>query len=297
MEQKKAIFYVNGQFVPEDQALVSVYDHGFLYGDGVFDALKVYNGRIFRFDDHINRLYESAKIIGLRIPLKREEFKKVIIETVRKNGFKNAYVRPQVTRGPGLLGMDPKRAEKSTVVVYVLPTERVFGGLPLSKRVYKAIFASTRRTPPYCVPATAKATHYLNNILAKIEGNNAGVDQVIMLDSRGFVSEATAANVFMAKNNVLSTPPLAASILEGTRRRAVINIAEELKIPVKERDILPAELYVADEVFLTSTGLEISVITEIDGRIIGDGTIGPITRKLEAKFMQLVQTEGTPVYS
>lgn len=296
-EERKSIFYVNGKFVPEDEAVVSVFDHGFLYGDGVFDALRVYNGRIFRFDDHMDRLYASAKTIDLQIPLTKEAFKDIVIETIRRNGFRNAYIRPQVSRGVGRLGHDPKRAEKPTVVVYALPSERVFEERPLSKKAFTAIIASTRRNPPDCVPATVKATHYLNNILAKIEADKAGVDQAIMLDHRGFVSESTRANIFIVQGNTLATPPITSSILEGTRRSTVMAIAKELGIPLQERDILPAELYVADEVILTASGLEIASIVEIDGRIIGDGRPGPITQRIEARFRELVQTTGTPVYA
>lgn len=280
---KGSIFYVNGEYVSEERATVSVWDHGFMYGDGVFETLRAQNGKIFMLEKHMDRLYDSAKQLDIQIPLTKEEFMKVVIETVKRNHIKNAFVRPQVSRGKGLLGHDPRHCmgEKPTVVVYCLP-------LPLEYEkttTATAIISSVRRTPAFCVPPTCKATQYLNNILAKIQANAAGAGQAIMLDHMGFVCEATGANIFMAKDGVLFTPPPSASILMGVTRKCCIEIAKDLGIPFQERDILPPELHSADEVFLSSTSA-VTPIVKIDGRIIGDGKIGSITKRVIEKYAE-----------
>jgi branched-chain amino acid aminotransferase len=230
------------------------------------------------------------------MPLTKEDLKRIIVETVRKNNFRDAYIRPQISRGIGPLGCDPKRekCKQPTIVVYVVPP--LHEARPISEKACTAIITSTRRNPPVCIPATIKATQYLNNILAKIESNRVGVDAAIMLDIRGFVSEGSGDNISMIRDGILINPPISCSILEGITRKVIMEIANELDIPVQESDIVPSELYGADEVFLSSTGSEITPIVQIDGRLIGNGKPGPTTTKIEARFRELVQTTGTPIY-
>jgi len=294
-EKQELLIYINGEFYPEREAKISVFDHGLLYGDGVFEGIRAYNGRVFKLDEHIERLYESAKTVGIYIPISKEEFKKIIIEVLRRNNLKNAYIRPIVTRGVGRLGLDPRHCEKPTIIVIPQCLEEY----PLAvkvKEAVKAIVSSTRRTPPFCLPPMVKSLNYQNNILAKIEAINAGVDEAIMLDWRGYVCEGTGSNIFIVKKGVLITPPLYAGILPGVTRQTVIEIAKKLGIEVLERDITIHDLYNADEVFLTATGIEILPVVEIDGRKIGDGKPGPVVMKIIQEFKKEVQISGTPIY-
>jgi branched-chain amino acid aminotransferase len=286
----KSVCFINGEYFDENEAVISVFDHGFLYGDGIFEAFRLHNGKIFQLDEHMNRLYDSARIIDLEIPLEKEEFKKIVIETVKRSQLKDCYVRPQVTRGVGALGHDPGTCKESTVVVYVTPT-------PLLKksRSIKTIVTSYRRPPAFVMPPESKTTHYLNNILAKMEAKKKGVDDAIFLDMRGFVSEGCGWNIFLVKNNGASTPSTTSSILKGITRDVVIHLLKELNIPIQERDISLSELFTADEVFGTATGSEISPIIEINGRKIGDGQPGPITNKIEEKFKEFIEKAGTPL--
>ena len=286
----KPIFFINGQFVDENEAVISVFDHGFLYGDGIFEAFRAYNGKIFQFDEHMNRLYDSARIIDLEIPLPKAEFKKIVIEAVKKSGYKDCYVRPQVTRGVGALGHDPSTCKKPTVIVYVTPT-------PVMKksRSIRTVVSPYRRPPAFVLPPESKTTHYLNNILAKMEAKKKGVDDAILLDVRGFVSEGCAWNIFLVKNGCVSTPSITSSILKGITRDAVIHLLGELAIQVQERDISLSELFTADEAFGTGTASEITPIIEINGRTVGDGAPGPVTINVEERFKKLIEKAGTPV--
>ena len=286
----KPIFFINGQFVDENEAVISVFDHGFLYGDGIFEAFRAYNGKIFQFDEHMNRLYDSARIIDLEIPLPKAEFKKIVIEAVKKSGYKDCYVRPQVTRGVGALGHDPSTCKKPTVIVYVTPT-------PVMKksRSIRTVVSPYRRPPAFVLPPESKTTHYLNNILAKMEAKKKGVDDAILLDVRGFVSEGCAWNIFLVKNGCVSTPSITSSILKGITRDAVIHLLGELAIQVQERDISLSELFTADEAFGTGTASEITPIIEINGRTVGDGAPGPVTINVEERFKKLIEKAGTPL--
>lgn len=286
----KPIFFINGQFVDENEAVISVFDHGFLYGDGIFEAFRAYNGKIFQFDEHMNRLYDSARIIDLEIPLPKAEFKKIVIEAVKKSGYKDCYVRPQVTRGVGALGHDPSTCKKPTVIVYVTPT-------PVMKksRSIRTVVSPYRRPPAFVLPPESKTTHYLNNILAKMEAKKKGADDAILLDVRGFVSEGCAWNIFLVKNGCVSTPSITSSILKGITRDAVIHLLGELAIQVQERDISLSELFTADEAFGTGTASEITPIIEINGRTVGDGAPGPVTINVEERFKKLIEKAGTPL--
>lgn len=287
----KPVFYINGKFVEENEASISIMDHGFLYGDGIFEAFRAYKGRIFQFNEHMNRLYDSAKIIALNIPLSKEEFKNVIIETIRKSGYQDCYIRPQVTRGVGLLGCDPGSCEKSTVVVYVVP-------LPGMKkdRSIRIIISSYQRPSACILPGSSKMTQYINLILARMEAKARGVDDALLLDTRGFVSEGPGWNIFLVKDRTVITPSIASSILVGITRNVMIRLFKELNYTVEERDVVVSELFTADEIFGTGTGTEITPVIEVNGRKIGEGKPGPVTNRIDEKFKEFKKDNGTPVY-
>jgi branched-chain amino acid aminotransferase len=284
---------MDGAFYPSSEAKISVFDHGLLYGDGIFEGICVYDGRIFRLDQHLRRLYESAKTIGLHIPLATEQFKTAIVETVKRNKLRDGYVRPVVTRGVGKLGLDPKNCEKPTVIIIPQNIES-YPLLIAGRKPARAIVSSIRRTPSYSLPASAKTLNYLNNILAKQQASYAGVDEAIMLDWRGFVSEGTGDNLFVLRSDVLLTPPLHSSVLGGITRQVVLEIAAALGIDAEERELTLHDLYNADEAFLVSTSLEIQPLIEIDGRVIGDGGEGRSTKLIRKRFNELKGSEGTP---
>ncbi len=285
--------YVNGRFVPKDEAVVSVYDHGFLYGDGIFEGIRAYNGRIFRLEAHLDRLYDSAQYLMLEIPLSREELKNAILETVRRSGLRDAYIRPVVSRGVGDLGLDPRKCAIATVVIIVdtiqlYPKEAYDRGL-------RAITATTRKIRPDALSPQAKTLNYLNNIMARIEANQAGVDEAIMLTGDGYICECSADNLFVIHAGEVWTPPAYLGILKGITREAVLELTRRLGIPALERVFTPHELYTADECFLTGTGAEVGPLVEVDGRRIGAGVPGPISLRLVKAFRDLVQREGTPI--
>uniref|UniRef100_A0A7J2TKJ8 Branched-chain-amino-acid aminotransferase n=1 Tax=Archaeoglobus fulgidus TaxID=2234 RepID=A0A7J2TKJ8_ARCFL len=287
------LVYIDGEFVPEEEAKISIFDHGFLYGDGVFEGIRAYNGRVFRLREHLNRLYDSAKAINLQIPITKEEFERIIIETLRRNKLYDAYIRPIVTRGVGDLGLDPRKCKKPTIIVIAKPWEKLYGNL--YERGLKAVTVAVRRNPYDALPPNIKSLNYLNNILAKIEANVKGGDEAIFLDKLGFISEGSGDNIFIVKNGVILTPPTINS-LPGITREVVIEIVKKLGIPFFERNLSLYDLYTADEVFVTGTAAEIAPIVEVDGRIIGDGKPGKITKKLIEEFEKVTQTEGVPIY-
>jgi len=287
--------YLNGKFVSQEEAKISVFDHGLLYGDGVFEGIRAYGGYVFKLEEHLERLYDSAKAILLEIPLSKEELRAAILETLRVNELSEAYIRPIVTRGAGDLGLDPRRCAKPTVIIIprqwkgLYPTEVYEQGL-------QAIVATTRNQPPESLPPVVKSLNYLTNILARIEANVQGADEAIMLDIRGNVSEGSADNIFIVKREKLYTPPVMNN-LPGITRATIIELAQEEGYMVHEENFGIADLYIAQEVFLTGTAAEIAPIVEIDGRKIGNGKPGPITRRLRERFRQVTGTPetGTPI--
>jgi branched-chain amino acid aminotransferase len=287
----KSVVYIDGKFFGPEEASVSAFDHGFLYGDGIFEAFRAYGRKIFKFDEHMDRLYDSAKIINLQIPITKEEYKRVVVETVRKSELSDCYIRPQVTRGVGLLGADPGTCKKPMVLVYVIPNPSL-----KKEKSSRTIISSYRRPPGFSLPPESKMTQYINLILSKMEAKAKGADDAILLDIRGFVSEGCGWNIFLVKNKVVITPSIACSILKGCTRDAVIGISKALELKVEEREITLSELFVADEIFGTGTGTEISPIIEVNGRRVGEGTPGPITNEIERKFSELVLKLGTPIY-
>lgn len=286
------LIYFNGKFVPKHEARTSVYDHGFLYGDGVFEGIRAYNGRVFRLEAHVDRMYDSAKAIDLKIPLSKKEMIGAIIETLKKNNLNDAYIRPIVTRGDGDLGLDPRKCKTPNVIIITESWGAMYGDL--YDKGLTAITVGVRRNAPEALPPNIKSMNYLNNILAKIEANVKGGDEAIMFDVNGNISEGSGDNIFVVKNNKILTPP-ALNNLRGITRASAIELAEKNSIKVAETNIGLFDIYTADEVFVTGTAAEIAPVTKIDGRMIGDGVPGPVTKKLMAAFKELTMTEGTPI--
>ncbi len=288
------VTYVNGAFMPKEEARISVYDHGYLYGDGVFEGIRAYNGRIFRLDAHLERLYESAKYLMLEIPLSKAQMGEAILETVRRSGLRDAYIRPVISRGAGDLGLDPRKCKVPTVVIIVdtiqlYPAEAYERGL-------RAITASTRKVRPDALSPQAKTLNYLNNIMARIEANRAGVDEAIMLTGDGYVCECSADNIFLVRSGEVWTPPAYLGILKGITRGTVMELARAQGLPMLERVFTLHDIYTADECFLTGTGAEVGPVVDVDGRRIASGVPGPVARRLAAAFRDLVTREGTPIY-
>lgn len=290
-------FYLNGEFVPEEEAKISAFDHGFLYGDGVFEGIRAYDGYVFKLEEHLDRLYDSARAIQLEIPLRREEMREAILETLRVNRLRTSYIRPIVTRGVGDLGIDPRKCPGPPTVLILVREWKSLYPEELYEKGLRAVVASTRARPPESLPPSIKSLNYLVNILAKLEANAAGVDEAILLDVRGFVAEGTADNLFVVKKNTLYTPPVTTN-LPGITRGVILELAHEAGYPVREEYFGVAQLYTADEVFLTGTAAEVVPIVEIDGRPIGAGRPGPVTRDLRERFRALTgkPETGVPIY-
>jgi len=287
------LVYIDGKFVPESEAKISVFDHGFLYGDGVFEGIRAYNGRVFKLMEHLDRLYDSAKAIDLEIPITKEEFAEIILETLRKNKLKDAYIRPIVSRGIGDLGLDPRKCGKPSIIVITREWGKLYGDL--YEKGLVAVTVATRRNAIDALPPNIKSLNYLNNILAKIEANAKGGDEAIFLDHNGYISEGSGDNVFVVKNGMITTPPIINN-LGGITRAVVIEIIQKLGIPFQETNIGLYDLYTADEVFVTGTAAEIAPIVAIDGRKVGDGKPGKITKKLIEEFRKITESEGVPIY-
>ena len=287
------IIYLNGQYVPEQEAKVSVFDHGFLYGDGVFEGIRAYKGKVFKLDEHLARLYESAKSIMLEVPQSYEEIKEATLETIRRNQLEDAYIRIVVSRGTGDLGLDPRKCPKATTVIIassitLFPQELYELGL-------EVITVATRRNVPDALDPQIKSLNYLNNILVKIEANRAGVMEAIMLNGQGYVAEGTGDNIFIVKNGKILTPPSYVGALCGITRQVVIDLALEAGYVLEERPFTRHELYVAEECFLTGTAAEVIPVIGVDGRQIGSGTPGSVTRDLVSRFRALTGTTGTNI--
>ncbi|SFG46924.1 branched-chain amino acid aminotransferase [Halobacillus alkaliphilus] len=287
--------YLSGEYVNKNEAVVSVYDHGFLYGDGVFEGIRVYEGNIFKLDEHLNRLYDSAKSIMLQMPYEKEEMKEIIAETVRKNELETAYIRVVVSRGMGNLGLDPSSCSNPRVVVIaealaLFPKELYERGVRLAS-------VSSRRNRPDVLPPQVKSLNYLNNILVKMEANQAGVDEALMMNDQGYVTEGSADNIFIVKNSTIYTPPTYLGALEGITRNAIIDLANEKGYEMKEQPFTRHDVYVADEVFLTGTAAEVIAVVEVDQRPVGDGKPGVITNHLLSEFRKITTTDGYKVYN
>ncbi|CAN5679964.1 branched-chain-amino-acid transaminase [soil metagenome] len=293
--KKELTIYLDGEFVPESEAKVSVFDHGLLYGDGIFEGIRFYNGRVFRLDEHLDRLWDSARSICLEIPISREEMTEALLETIRQNGLKDGYIRQIVTRGVGNLGLNPVQCKRPSIIIIaatiaLYPEEMYRNGLTI-------VTCATRRMNAAALNPAVKSLNYLNNVMARIEANLAGADEALMLNDAGNVAECTADNVFVIKKGQIFTPPISAGALRGITRAVAFEIADELEIPIRETDITRHDVFVADECFLTGTAAEVIPVIKADGRVIGTGKPGPISTRMIARFRELVREGGTPIYS
>ncbi len=286
------IIYLDGAYLPKEEAKVSVFDHGLLYGDGVFEGIRAYNGRVFRLDEHLDRLYDSAKTIDLAVPIAKAEMADAIREVLRRNGLRDAYIRPIVTRGVGDLGLDPRKCPKPSVIIIAVEWGAMYGDL--YEKGLTGVTVSIRRTPAEALPPNVKSLNYLNNILAKIEANCKGGDEAIFFDTNGYLSEGSGDNIFVVKNGEIITPPTLNN-LRGVTRLVALECARDLGITVVERNMGYFDLYTADEVFVTGTAAEVGPIVTIDGRTIGSGRPGPITRQLMSAFKTATSQSGTPI--
>ncbi len=286
--------YFDGRFVPEEEARVSVFDHGLLYGDGVFEGLRSYGGRIFQLDQHLHRLYCSAKGIMLEIPMNLDALRKAVIETVRVNNIKDGYIRVVATRGVGDLGLDPRKCPRPSL--FIIASKIQLYPDSYYQKGLKVVTVATRRNLHASLNPCIKSLNYLNNILAKIEANLAGADEGLILNQFGYVSECTGENIFVVQGNFLSTPPVSAGVLAGVTRNVVMEIGKSLGLEVFQRNLTRNDIYVADECFLTGTAAEIVPVTYLDGRAIGNGLPGKVTQSITQAFREKVKVEGTPVY-
>lgn len=283
--------FLSGRMVDEKDAVVSVFDHGLLYGDGVFEGIRAYNGRVFLLDEHVERLFDSAKAIALNIPMTREEMMQAVVNTCKANAITDGYIRLVVTRGKGTLGLNPYLCDKAEVIIIaatiqLYPQELYDNGLSI-------VTVGTIRNHPEAINPRIKSLNYLNNVLAKIEAINAGCMECLMLNHKGEVAEASGDNVFSIRKGVITTPPSSCGALEGVTRNKVMELARQEGYEVREAPMARYDLYVSDEVFLTGTAAEIISVTEIDKRSIGNGKPGEITGRLARLYADCVKSEGT----
>lgn len=286
--------FLDGQFLDKQDAKISVFDHGLLYGDGVFEGIRFYNGRVFRLEEHIDRLYDSAKAICLNISMTPAEMTEALLETIRRNELKDGYVRLVVTRGVGDLGLNPLLCPKTSVIIIaakitLYPEEMYKNGLTV-------VTCATRRIPHGALSPMVKSLNYLNNVLAKIEAQQAGAGEGLMLNEQGYVAECTGDNIFTIKDGEVFTPPISAGALAGVTREAMFHIAADLGVKISEPNMTRYDIYTADECFLTGTAAEVIPVTKLDTRVIGDGKPGPLTLKFIEKFHELTANSGTAIY-
>jgi len=293
-KNSEILIYLNGEFVPKSKAMISVFDHGFLYGDGVFEGIRSYNGRVFRLDQHLKRFYDSARTICLDMGMTPKEMEKVVVDTVRVNNLQDSYIRLVASRGPGDLGLAPWKCSKATIVciadkISLYPDELYKNGL-------KIVTVPTRRNIPEGVNPNIKSLNYLNNIMAKIEARISGCDEALLLNQQGYVAECTGDNIFVVRNGELLTPPAFIGTLDGITKQTVEEIARKLKIPTREATMTRFDVYNAEECFLTGTAAEIIPVVDVDTRTIGSGKPGKITMRLIAEYHKYTKTTGTPVF-
>jgi branched-chain amino acid aminotransferase len=291
---KELLIYLDGQIVPESQAKISVFDHGVLYGDGVFEGIRFYNGRVFRLEQHIRRLYDCSRAILLNVTLTPEEMIKATCDTIRANGLRDGYIRLVITRGVGPMGLSPYKCPKPSVFIIaasiqLYPEKAYETGLTMAT-------VATRRPSHDILSPQVKSLNYLNNVMAKVEAIQAGAEEGLMLNDVGLVAECTGDNIFIVRDGTISTPPLTAGALDGITRGAVFDIAKELAIPIRERDFSRHDVFTADECFLTGTAAEVIAAVKLDQRVLGSGKPGPVTQRIIARFRELAQTTGTPVF-
>jgi branched-chain amino acid aminotransferase len=292
---KESKIFIDGKFYGEGDAKVSVFDHGLLYGDGIFEGIRFYNGRVFRLEEHLARLWDSARSICLAIPMSMPAMTDALLETVRQNDLRDGYIRLLVTRGVGNLGLNPTQCKHPSVIIIVAtialyPTEIYAKGLTV-------VTCPTRRSNPAALNPAVKSLNYLNNVMARIEANLSGADEALMLNDQGNVAECTADNVFVVKRGQIFTPPITAGALRGITRAVIFEIAAELGFKVTEADVTRHDVFVADECFLTGTAAEVIPVIKVDGRVIAEGKPGPISTRMMARFREMTHQTGTPIYS
>src|SRR5438067_2401031 len=290
---KEAKIYIDGKFYSEANAKVSVLDHGLLYGYGIFEGIRFYNGRVFRLEEHLHRLWDSARSICLEIPMPMRDMTEAVLETIRQNHLRDGYIRLLVTRGIGNLGLNPTRC-KSPSVIIIAATIALYHE-DFYKKGLTIVTCATRRSNPAALNPAVKSLNYLNNVMARVEANLAGADEALMLKDAGNVAECTADNVFIVKHGQIFTPPITAGALRGITRSIVFEIAAELGVKARDSDITRHDVFVADECFLTGTAAEIVPVVKADGRSIGNGKPGPITARIIARFRQVTRETGTPI--
>ncbi|HEX7194659.1 MAG TPA: branched-chain-amino-acid transaminase [Chthoniobacterales bacterium] len=286
--------YIDGSFYDQGEAKISVFDHGLLYGDGVFEGIRFYNDRVFRLDEHVDRLWHSARAIALDVPISKSEVIVATLETIRQNDLHDGYIRLIVTRGVGSLGLSPDSCRRPSVIIIaativLYPEELYQKGLSM-------VTCSTRRTSPAALSPRIKSLNYLNNILAKLEAQNANAGEGLMLNEQGYVAECTGDNIFIVRSGEILTPHINSGILSGVTRTVVFELAREHQIPILERELTRYDIYTADECFLTGTAAEVIPAVQLDRILIGTGQPGPITLKLIASFRELTRRTGTPIY-
>jgi len=291
---KELLVYIDGKYYPKSEAKISVYDHGLLYGDGVFEGIRAYNGVVFKLEEHIDRLYKSAHPIFLQIPLTKAELTEVVLETLKKNKLTNAYIRLVVTRGVGDLELDPRKCPKPTIIIITEPLLQLHSAEKVENGI-NTIITWVKRNPVDTATHEMKSLNYMNSILGKIEANNIGADEAICLDKTGYVCEGVGENIFIVRDGKLLTPPLSSGALDGITRALIIRLAKKLGIEVIERNITPNELFTADEVFFTGTAAEVAPIREVNKRVIGTGKPGPVTKRIMQEFEKATKdpNEGT----
>ncbi len=291
---RELTIYLDGKFVPESDAKVSVFDHGLLYGDGIFEGIRFYNGRVFRLEQHLDRLWDSARSICLEIPMSRGEMTEALLETIRRNDLREGYIRQIVTRGVGNLGLNPTQCKRPSVII--IATTIALYPKEVCERGLTVVTCATRRTNAAALNPAVKSLNYLNNVMARIEANLAGADEALMLNDAGNVAECTADNVFIIKNGHIFTPPISAGALRGITRSVVFDIAAELGLKITETDITRHDVFVADECFLTGTAAEVIPVVKADGRTIGTGKPGAITLRAIERFREMTRETGTPIF-
>ncbi len=291
---REAKIYIDGKFYSEANAKVSVFDHGLLYGDGIFEGIRFYNGRVFRLEEHLERLWDSARSICLEIPMTRQEMNEALLETIRQNDLRDGYIRLIVTRGVGNLGLNPEQCKNPSVII-IAATIALYHQ-DFYRKGLNIITVATRRSNPASLNPAVKSLNYLNNVMARIEANLAGADEALMLNDAGNIAECTADNVFIIKHGQIFTPPITAGALRGITRSIVFDIAAEFDLKVMEADFTRHDIFVADECFLTGTAAEIVPVVKADGRPIGNGKPGPITTRIMARFREMTRETGTPIF-
>ena len=286
--------YIDGEFYEKENAKISVFDHGLLYGDGVFEGIRFYNGGVFRLQEHIDRLYDSAHAICLKVGLDKQALTEALLQTIRLNELRDGYVRLVVTRGCGDLGLNPNLCPKATV--FIIASKITLYSEEKYEKGLEVVTCATRRIPHGALSPMVKSLNYLNNVMAKIESQQAGAGEGLMLNEQGFVSECTGDNIFTVKKGIIYTPPISSGALSGVTRNVVFEMAAELGITILEPNMTRYDIFTADECFLTGTAAEIIPAVKLDTREIGSGTPGPLTRKLIARFRELTATSGEPIY-